>query len=40
MGRHSPGQRIRVFVRRKGHSLMLALRLGQKPRDADLQFRR
>jgi S1-C subfamily serine protease len=40
MSHHIPGQRIRVLVRRQGHPLALSVRLGQKPHDADLQFRR
>jgi S1-C subfamily serine protease len=36
---HSPGQRIPVVVRRSGQSKTLSLRLGQKPRDAERQFR-
>lgn len=40
MSSHTPGQTIRVSVRRQGRTLTLPLRLGQKPRDADLQFRR
>lgn len=40
MSHHTPGQIVRVAVRRQGHALVLPLRLGQKPRDADLQFRR
>jgi serine protease Do len=37
--RHSPGQRVRVVVHRQGRPTVLALRLGQKPRDAGRQFR-
>jgi S1-C subfamily serine protease len=39
MSHHSPGQRIRVLVRRQGRPLALSVRLGQKPLDADVQFR-
>jgi S1-C subfamily serine protease len=40
MSHHTPGQMVRVSVRRRGNALLLPLRLGQKPHDADLQFRR
>jgi S1-C subfamily serine protease len=40
MSRHTPGQTVRLSVRRQGRAMVLPLRLGQKPRDADLRFRR
>ena len=40
MSRHTPGQQVRLLIRRQVHPLLLTLRLGQKPRDADQQFRR
>jgi len=36
---HSPGQRVRVIVHRGSRPTILSLRLGQKPRDAERQFR-
>ena len=39
IARHTPGQRVRVVVRRRGRPTVLSLRLGQKPRDAERQFR-
>jgi serine protease Do len=40
MSRHTPGQRVRVIVHRRGQPTTLSLRLGQKPRDLDRLFRR
>ncbi len=40
MGSHTPGQRVRVVVHRHGRPATLLVRLGQKPRDVDRQFRR
>jgi S1-C subfamily serine protease len=40
MARHTPGQRVIVTVHRAGKPATLYLRLGQKPRDVDRQFRR
>jgi serine protease DegQ len=39
MGKHTPGQLVRVVVKRKDHSLVMRLRLGQKPPDAGTLLR-
>ena len=39
IARHAPRQRVRVVVHRRGRPTVLSLRLGQKPRDAERQFR-
>jgi serine protease Do len=40
IGAHTPGQRIRIVVQRRGQATALSLRLGQKPSDTDHLFRR
>jgi S1-C subfamily serine protease len=40
MARHSPGQHVRLLFRRNGRTAAVTLRLGQKPPDAGMLFRR
>jgi S1-C subfamily serine protease len=39
IGHHAPGQHVPVVVNRAGRARTLSLRLGNKPRDAERQFR-